>query len=58
MPGRALRLSACVLLINAIAARAGGPATGPVIGVSGQPCLGVPVQPTAAHTASADPYQS
>jgi lysophospholipase L1-like esterase len=29
-----------------------------VIGVSGQPCQGVPTEPTAAHKASADPYQS
>jgi lysophospholipase L1-like esterase len=30
----------------------------PVIGVYADPCLGVPVQPTAAHQASADPYGS
>lgn len=34
------------------------PAAGPDIGVSEQPCRSVPVQPTAAHKASADPYQS
>ncbi|MDE2220858.1 MAG: GDSL family lipase, partial [Gammaproteobacteria bacterium] len=30
----------------------------PTVGVSEQPCRGVPTQPTAAHNASADPYQS
>ena len=34
------------------------PQPDPVIGVYADPCLGVPVQPTAAHQASADPYGS
>ncbi len=56
MCGVASRLLAGILL--SAAAAAGEPAAAPTIGVSGQPCLGVPAQPTAAHKASADPYQS
>ncbi len=54
------RQLACVFLANAFAATsaAAEPVVGPVIGVSGQPCQGVPTQQSAAHNASADPYQS
>ncbi len=57
---RAIRLLSGLLLATAAAADEpiAPPDPGPVIGVSTQPCRGVPVQQTAAHNASADPYQS
>lgn len=57
---RAIRLLGCLLMATAAAADEpiAAPDPGPVIGVSTQPCRGVPVQQTAAHNASADPYQS
>ena len=66
MRQRALLVTACILLspmalgeVNAPApAAAAAPAPAPVIGVSDQPCRGVPTEQTAAHNATADPYQS
>ena len=54
MRQRALLVTTCILL----SPMALGEASGPVIGVSQQPCLGVPTEQTAVHNASADPYQS
>lgn len=50
-----LLLTAIAVTSLAAAANAAGAAD---VGVSDQPCRSVPVQPTAAHQASADPYQN
>jgi lysophospholipase L1-like esterase len=55
---RALRLLACALIAAMSATIAAAEPVGPVIGVSAQPCVGVPTQPTRAHNATADPYES
>ncbi len=49
---------ATVLSALSAAVRADALAERAVIGVSEHPCLGVPIEPTAAHQASADPYES
>jgi len=47
-----------VMIATAAAASTATAADDAELGVSDQPCRSVPVQPTAAHQASADPYQS
>jgi lysophospholipase L1-like esterase len=54
-------LPAAIALTLAISAAADAPppsTTGPDIGVSRDPCARVPIEPTAAHKAAADPYES
>ena len=50
--------SGATILLSSLLLTAAATADDPEVGVSDQPCRGVPVQPTVAHKASADPYQS
>jgi lysophospholipase L1-like esterase len=64
MRQRTLWLTGCLFLSPIALGEASAPAPAaavapaPVIGVSDQPCQGVPTAQTAAHNATADPYQS
>jgi lysophospholipase L1-like esterase len=62
MRQRALLVTACILLSPMALGESNGSASAaapaPVIGVSDQPCRGVPTEQTAVHNATADPYQS
>ena len=65
MPCRAIALLACLSLLArvsisaTVAAQAVQvPSAGPQVGVSALPCHGVPLEPSDAHKATPDPYQS
>jgi lysophospholipase L1-like esterase len=49
---------AITLVISAVAAPLSPTATGPPVGVSADPCARVPIGPTPAHEAAANPYAS
>jgi lysophospholipase L1-like esterase len=50
--------TAITLVMSAAAAPLSPTATGPPVGVSADPCARVPIEPTPAHEAAANPYAS
>jgi len=60
--GLALRAAGAPAVVDAPVATdppaAPAPAPSPFIGISADPCQGVPLEPTPAHKAAADPYEA